>query len=165
MRPTFVSDLNDKLLTRLRELYRELHQHPELSLAEHKTTERTEAEVSSLDVEVQRIGGTGVVAIIRNGSGPTVLARADIDALRTAEETGLEYASKVDGVMHSCGHDMHIVTLLGALEVLANNTDAWSGTYIGGSNRLREPHRGLRQCLTTDSLTRFRPRMLYCHST
>src|SRR5699024_4408889 len=104
---------------------RELHQQPELSLEEHQTAERIEAELSSLDVEVQRIGGTGVVAILRNGAGPTVLARADTDALPVSEQTGLDYASTVEGAMHACGHDMHVATLLGAIELLVNHKDAW----------------------------------------
>ncbi len=87
MTTDFLTDLDDELLTRLRGVYRELHQQPELSLEEHKTAERIEAELSSLDVEVQRIGGTGVVAMIRNGAGPTVLARADTDALPVSEQT------------------------------------------------------------------------------
>lgn len=125
----FLENIDD-LLTRLREVYRELHQQPELSMQEHKTAERIEAELAHLNVEVQRIGGTGVVAILRNGTGPTVLARADTDALPVDEQTGLEYASHIEGAMHACGHDMHITTLLGALELLATNTAAWSGTYI-----------------------------------
>ena len=146
----FLTDLDD-LLSRLRDLYRELHQHPELSLEEHRTAERIEAQLSSLDVEVQRIGGTGVVAIIRNGDGPTVLARADTDALPVSEQTGLEYASKVEGAMHACGHDMHVVTLLGAVELLATNKDAWAGTYIGLFQPAEETAQGA-QAMLDDGL-------------
>ncbi|MDN6350241.1 MAG: amidohydrolase [Yaniella sp.] len=120
----------DDVLTEQRALYRDLHQHPEPSMQEHQTAERIEAELGKLDVEVQRIGGTGVVAVLSNGDGPSVLARADIDALPLSEQTGLDYASQVDGVMHACGHDMHVATLLGAVKVLASNTDSWAGTYI-----------------------------------
>ena len=126
----FLENIDD-LLTRLRDVYRELHQQPELSMQEHETAERIEAELAHLDLEVQRIGGTGVVAILRNGTGPTVLARADTDALPLDEQTGLDYASQIDGAMHACGHDLHVATLLGAIELLATNTDVWSGTYIG----------------------------------
>lgn len=126
----FLTNFPD-LLSRLRTVYRQLHQHPELSMQEHKTAERITDELKNLDVEVQRIGGTGVVAVIRNGAGPTVLARADIDALPLDEQTNLEYASNVEGAMHACGHDMHTATLLGAVELLATNKTAWSGTYIG----------------------------------
>lgn len=114
-----------------RELYRELHKTPEVSLEEHLTADRIEAELVALGHEVQRIGGTGRVVVIRNGEGPTVLARADTDALPVNEETGLEYASTIPGVMHACGHDIHIAALLGAIRALTEHTDAWSGTYIG----------------------------------
>src|SRR5699024_9634363 len=120
----------EELLAQQRALYRDLHQRPELSMQEHQTAERIEAELGKLDVEIQRIGGTGVVAVLRNGDGSSVLARADIDALPLSEQTGLDYASQVDGVMHACGHDMHVATLLGAVKVLASNTDSWAGTYI-----------------------------------
>lgn len=146
----FLTDLDD-LLSRLRDLYRELHQHPELSLEEHQTAQRIESELSDLDVEVQRIGGTGVVAIIRNGDGPTVLARADTDALPVTEQTGLDYASKVDGAMHACGHDMHVATLLGAVELLATNKDAWAGTYIGLFQPAEETAQGA-QAMLDDGL-------------
>lgn len=150
MTTQFLTDL-DELLPRLRDLYRELHQHPELSLAEHRTAERIEAELSSLGVEVQRIGGTGVVAIIRNGAGPTVLARADTDALPVSEQTGLDYASQVDGAMHACGHDMHVATLLGAVELLATNKAAWAGTYIGLFQPAEETAQGA-QAMLDDGL-------------
>ncbi|HEY4556833.1 MAG TPA: amidohydrolase [Enteractinococcus sp.] len=139
------------MLTRLRQVYREIHQHPELSLEEHATAERIETELSRLDVEVQRIGGTGVVAVIRNGTGPTVLARADTDALPAAEQTGLEYSSQIDGAMHACGHDMHVATLLGAVEVLATNKDSWSGTYIGLFQPAEETAQGA-QAMLDDGL-------------
>ena len=146
----FLTDLDD-LLSRLRDLYRELHQQPELSLEEHQTAERIESELSDLDVEVQRIGGTGVVAVIRNGDGPTVLARADTDALPVSEQTGLDYASKVEGAMHACGHDMHVATLLGAVELLATNKDAWAGTYIGLFQPAEETAQGA-QAMLDDGL-------------
>ncbi|GAA4118358.1 M20 family metallopeptidase [Enteractinococcus coprophilus] len=141
----------DELLARLREVYRQLHQQPELSMQEHKTAERIEAELAHLDVDVQRIGGTGVVAILRNGTGPTVLARADTDALPVDEQTGLDYASQIDGAMHACGHDMHVATLLGAIELLATNKDAWSGTYIGVFQPGEETAQGA-QALVDDGL-------------
>lgn len=146
----FLTDLND-LLPRLRDLYRQLHQNPELSLEEHQTAERIEAELRNLDVEVQRIGGTGVVAILRNGDGPTILARADTDALPVAEQTGLDYASEVEGAMHACGHDMHVATLLGAVELLATNKDAWVGTYIGLFQPAEETAQGA-QAMLDDGL-------------
>lgn len=113
-----------------RELYRHFHRHPELSLAEHATAERIELELTGLGLDVQRIGGTGVVGVLSNGDGPTVLARADTDALPVTEDTGLEYSSTVDGAMHACGHDLHVVALLGAVRVLTEHRGAWSGTYV-----------------------------------
>lgn len=114
----------------LRELYRHFHRHPELSMAEHATADRIEQELIGLGLEPQRIGGTGVVAVIENGKGPTILARADTDALPVDEDTGLEYASETPGVMHACGHDMHAAALLGSVRVLVEHGEAWSGTYI-----------------------------------
>jgi amidohydrolase len=125
----FLDELDGQLQWQ-RQLYQDLHRHPELSLQEHRTAERIEAELAGLGVAAQRIGGTGVVGVLENGAGPTVLSRADIDALPVTEDTGLEYSSAVDGVMHACGHDMHIVALLGALRLLGENREAWSGTYI-----------------------------------
>ncbi|HEY4535075.1 MAG TPA: M20 family metallopeptidase [Enteractinococcus sp.] len=146
----FLTDIDD-LVDRLGTVYRQLHQHPELSMQEHQTAQRIESELARLDVEVQRIGGTGVVAIIRNGTGPCVLARADIDALPLDEQTGLEYASQVAGAMHACGHDMHVVTLLGALELLSTHQDAWSGTYIGLFQPAEETAEGA-QAMVDDGL-------------
>ncbi|MCG2621392.1 M20 family metallopeptidase [Arthrobacter sp. I2-34] len=120
----------DQELVWQRELYKDLHRHPELSLQEERTAGRIEQELSGFGYNVQRIGGTGVVGVLANGPGSTVLARADTDALPVTEATGLDYASTVEGVMHACGHDMHIVSLLGAAKLMAGGRDAWSGTYV-----------------------------------
>lgn len=128
-----LQDITDSLSQNLpwqEELYKHFHQHPELSLQEFETSARIVAELENLGYEIQQLGGTGVVGVLRNGDGPTVLARADIDALPVTEDTGLEYSSVVDGVMHACGHDMHISTLLGAAKALAEHQDAWAGTYV-----------------------------------
>lgn len=117
-------------LDHLRELYKELHRHPELSSEEFATADRIVAELERIGLTVHRVGETGVVGVLENGAGPTVLARADIDALPVTEDTGLDYASEVPGVMHACGHDMHITALLGAASQLAQARDAWAGTYI-----------------------------------
>lgn len=151
MTTNFLTELDEGLLERWRDFYRQLHRQPELSSQEHHTAQQIEAALSSFDVEVQRIGGTGVVAIIRNGSGPTVLARADTDALPVTEQTGLEYASEIEGVMHACGHDMHVATLLGATEVLAKNKKSWSGTYIGLFQPAEETGQGA-QAMVDDGL-------------
>lgn len=111
------------------ELYVHLHRNPELSLQETRTAAEITRRLESYGYEVEQIGG-GVVGVLRNGDGPTVLFRADIDALPVEEATGLPYASQVPGVMHACGHDFHITAGLGAAAVLAQATDAWSGTYI-----------------------------------
>ncbi|MFI1937756.1 amidohydrolase [Streptomyces purpureus] len=116
----------------LAEVYRVLHAHPELSFAEHRTARAVAAHLERLGMRVTTgLGGTGVAGVLANGDGPTVLLRADMDALPVHERTGLPYASTVDGAMHACGHDMHVTCLLGALELLALGTDAWSGTVIG----------------------------------
>jgi amidohydrolase len=122
------------------ELYRDLHAHPELSHQERRTASRVAARLQETGCEVHDgVGRTGVVGILRNGDGPTVLLRADMDALPVREATGLPYASTVtaidaDGaevsVMHACGHDVHVAFLLGAVSVLAAATDAWHGTVV-----------------------------------
>ena len=129
MTPSFLDSI-DSQLDWQREVYKDLHRNPEVSLDEHKTADRIAAELEGLGLEVTRISATGLVAVIDNGTGPTVLARADIDALPVTEDTGLDFASEVDGVMHACGHDMHAAALLGAVRLLKENQDAWSGTYI-----------------------------------
>jgi amidohydrolase len=122
-----------------RELYKDLHRHPELSMQEFATARTIEEKLTGWGYTVQRIGGTGVVGVLENGTGACVLARADIDALPVTEATGLDYASTATGtdtdgstvgVLHACGHDMHVTALLGAAKVLAEHREAWSGTYI-----------------------------------
>lgn len=140
-----------------RELYQHFHRHPELSLQEHQTAERIERELSELGLEPLRIGGTGVVAVLENGEGATVLARADIDALPVAEDTGLDYASENPGVMHACGHDVHITALLGAVRLLQQNRDAWSGTYVALFQPAEENAAGA-QAMVDDGLVTQVPR-------
>ncbi len=120
--------------------YRDLHQHPELSHQERRTATAVAQRLSHTGYEVtQGVGGTGVVGILRNGPGPSVLLRADMDALPVTEATGLRYASTVtttdaDGtqvpVMHACGHDVHVTCLLGAAALLAAHQDRWAGTLV-----------------------------------
>jgi amidohydrolase len=121
-------------------VYRDLHQHPELSHQERRTGElvATHLRESGFDVH-EGVGGSGVVGVLHNGDGPTVLLRADMDALPVREQTGLPYASTVtsadqDGnqvaVMHACGHDVHVTCLLGAATLLARQPSAWSGTVV-----------------------------------
>lgn len=124
----------------LEDFYRDLHAHPELSLQEHRTAGRAAEQLAHLGFALTAgVGGTGVVGLLRNGSGPTVMLRADMDALPVKEATGLAYASNevaADGegnrvpVMHACGHDMHVTWLAGAASLLARATHAWKGTIL-----------------------------------
>lgn len=121
-------------------LYRDLHANPELSFQEHRTAGIVSGQLRDLGLEVQEgIGGTGVVGVLANGPGPTVMLRADMDGLPVLEATGLEYASTATGidpdgrpvsVMHACGHDVHVTCLLGAVERLAAECGSWSGTLL-----------------------------------
>ncbi|MBB6598356.1 amidohydrolase [Luteimonas sp. MC1825] len=124
----------------LLEIYKDLHRNPELSMQEHRTAGIAADYIGKLGYAVTRgVGVTGVVGVLRNGEGPTVMLRADMDALPIAEDTGLPYASTVTatdtegrsvGVAHSCGHDLHVAWMLGAARVLAEHRDAWQGTVL-----------------------------------
>jgi hippurate hydrolase len=121
----------DLPVTDLEDFYRDLHRHPELSGEEHRTAAKLAERLTKAGYDtVEGIGGTGVAAVLRNGDGPTVLLRGDMDALPVAEGTGLPYASSVPGVMHACGHDLHVTWLAGAAQALAAGRDAWSGTLV-----------------------------------
>ncbi|MGW9302883.1 amidohydrolase [Streptomyces cyaneofuscatus] len=112
-------------------LYRELHAHPELSGAEHRTAARVRAALRAEGIDcTEGVGGTGVVGVLANGPGRTVLVRADMDALPVTEESGLPYASTVDGIMHACGHDAHTAMLVGTAQALARGRQHWSGTVV-----------------------------------
>jgi hippurate hydrolase len=120
--------------------YTNVHEHPELGHQEVRTAAAVAAVLRDAGYDVhEKIGSTGVVGILRNGDGPVVLMRADMDALPVEEATGLPYASTEhatdrDGaevpVMHACGHDVHVSCLVGAARLLAEKTDAWRGTYV-----------------------------------
>ncbi|UJW28209.1 amidohydrolase [Saccharothrix sp. AJ9571] len=137
---TGVLDGLPALLPELEALYVDLHRHPELAFAEHRTAGILADRLEAAGFEVHRgIGQTGVLGVLRNGPGPVVMLRADIDALPVEEKTGLDYASTVrvtgpDGqevpVMHACGHDMHATWLTGASALLAGAPAAWSGTLL-----------------------------------
>lgn len=124
----------------LYDLFVWFHQNPELSFLENNTAARLASELRGLGVEVtEGIGRTGIVGIIENGPGPMVLIRADMDGLPVLENSGLPYASRVRQrnqvgaelpVMHACGHDMHITTLVGTAKMLMDNRDSWSGTIM-----------------------------------
>ncbi|WP_369223830.1 amidohydrolase [Streptomyces sp. R39] len=118
-------------LPALRALYEDLHAHPELSFHEERTASVAARRLREQGWEVtEGVGGTGVVGVLANGEGPVVLLRADMDALPVREETGLPYASTNDGVMHACGHDMHVTWLLGATGQLAARREGWHGTVV-----------------------------------
>ena len=124
----------------LEALYIDLHRHPELSFQETRTAGVIARELDGLGLDyTEGLGKTGVATVIRNGDGPVVWLRADMDALPVKEQTGLGYASTARGidpagtdvpVMHACGHDMHVTALLGALERLVATKDEWAGTVV-----------------------------------
>ncbi len=123
----------------MHELYKEFHRDPELSMQEHRTQERIEGELDALGIPHFRCGGTGVVGIVENGEGRTAAFRADTDGLPIAEDTGVDYASAATGVlpdgtqvpvMHGCGHDTHVTTLLTAAKLLVRERGLWAGTLV-----------------------------------
>ena len=130
----------DDLRAEQEEFYRTLHQHPELSHQERRTATAVAERLQEARFQVhQGVGGTGVVGVLNNGAGPTVLLRADMDALPVRETTDLPYASTATGtdengneipVMHACGHDVHVACLLGAARLLAGSPTVWRGTLV-----------------------------------
>ena len=132
--------LSEQAAADLVALYQDLHQHPELSFAEQRTAASVAERLTRYGYDVTTgVGRTGVVGLLRNGAGPTILLRADMDALPVLEETGLPYASTARGVdpdghdvplMHACGHDVHVTCLVGASQVLAETRSSWSGTLM-----------------------------------
>jgi amidohydrolase len=119
------------MLAEVEALYQDVHRHPELSMQEVRTAALAAQHLEAAGFDVTTgIGQTGVVGVLRNGDGPAVMLRADIDALPVQEQTGLAYASTVDGVMHACGHDMHVAWLAGAAAELAGQRDRWQGTVL-----------------------------------
>src|SRR5438270_10355067 len=121
-------------------LYLDLHQNPELSGHETQTAVKLAGRLRSAGYDVtEHVGGTGVVAILKNGAGPIIMLRTELDALPVEEKTGLPYASKVPAkddagrdvsVMHACGHDVHMASLLGTAEIMVRTRNAWHGTLI-----------------------------------
>ncbi|MFJ6665676.1 amidohydrolase [Streptomyces sp. NPDC091383] len=152
----------DLPLPGLEDLYRDLHRHPELSLREHRTAGTLAGRLADAGFETtEGVGGTGVVGRLANGEGPTVLLRADMDALPVTEATGLPYASTADGVMHACGHDLHVTWLAGAAAALAAGRDTWRGTLLVVGQPAEESGQGARRMLTDGLYERFgRPDVL-----
>ena len=152
-------------LDSLVELYRHLHANPELSFQEKETAERIAAELKAIGASVTaNVGGFGVVAVLKNGEGPTVMLRADLDALPISEATGLVFASKKRtngsdgtqvGVMHACGHDLHMTNLVGVGRYLASHKDEWRGTLIFIGQPAEERGGGAKAMLEDGLFSRF----------
>jgi amidohydrolase len=146
-------------------LYLDLHQHPELSSHETRTAAELAGKLRELGYEVtEHVGGTGVVAILKNGPGPTVMLRTELDALPVEEKTGLPYASKARAkddngrdvaVMHACGHDVHMASLWGTAAIMARNKDSWHGTLMLIGQPAEETITGADRMIKDGLFTRF----------
>ncbi len=151
--------------TSLEELFFYFHSHPELSFRETETAARLAQELRDAGVEVtEGVGGTGVVGILSNGDGPLVMVRADMDGLPLREDTGLEYASTVtqvditgieQPVMHACGHDVHVTSMVGTARRLVAMRDSWSGTVMFIGQPAEERVGGARDMLEDGLFERF----------
>ncbi|MGF1462968.1 MAG: amidohydrolase [Maricaulaceae bacterium] len=149
----------------LEALFKHFHANPELSHREYETAKRLAQEIEAFGYTVTTgVGGTGVVAVMENGAGPTVLLRADMDGLPVPEKSGLDYASTarqkdIDGivkpVMHACGHDVHMTALVGAARQLAQRKDQWSGTLVLIGQPAEERISGARNMLKDGLYERF----------
>jgi len=147
------------------ELYLDLHQNPELSSHETQTAAKLAARLRNLGYEVtEGVGGTGVVAILKNGAGPTVMLRTELDALPVEEKTGLSYASKVHAkddsgrdvpVMHACGHDVHMAVLVGTADIMAHSKASWHGTLMLIGQPAEETISGAKRMIADGLFTRF----------
>ncbi|UKK84563.1 amidohydrolase [Sphingopyxis sp. BSN-002] len=171
--PVSAQDLDgevQKQMPSLMNIYKDLHANPELSFMEVRSAGILAAEARKLGFEVtEKVGGTGVVAVLKNGAGPVVLVRADMDGLPVVEQTGLPGASKVrvttkegveTGVMHACGHDTHMTAWVGVARLMAANKDKWSGTLVMIGQPAEERGAGARMMLADGLYTRF-PRPQY----
>src|SRR3954452_12785959 len=155
----------DAIMSEVEGLCCDIHAQPELSLQEHRTAEKAAARLQAAGFAVTTgVGVTGVVGVLANGDGPTVMLRADMDALPVREATGLPYASTStatdpDGnevpVMHACGHDMHVTWLAGAAALLAGSSDAWRGTVLAVCQPAEETAQGARAMIDDGLFERF----------
>lgn len=159
------------LTDRLEELYCDIHRHPELSMQEHRTAAVAADWLKSAGHDVMEgVGGTGVVGVLRNGAGPTVMLRADMDALPISEATGLPYASTATGrdangaevpVMHACGHDMHVTWLAGAATLMSGARSEWRGTLLVVFQPAEETAEGAQAMIDDGLFDRFpRPQVI-----
>src|SRR5204862_582800 len=146
-------------------LYKDLHAHPELAFEEVKTAARLAAEMRALGFEVtEKVGKTGLVAIYSNGEGPTIMVRTELDALPMEEKTGLAYASRDKTVWngretfvaHSCGHDIHMASWVGAAKTLVDLKDQWQGTLMFIAQPAEETVSGAKAMLADGLFTRFK---------
>jgi hippurate hydrolase len=170
-RKALVSGVIDAEIKSLDALYKQLHAYPELSYEEEKTAARLAKELRTLGFEVtEKVGGHGIVGVLKNGDGPTVLIRTDMDALPIMEKTGVPYASKVRtrdkegnevGIMHACGHDMHMTCFVGTARVLAGLKKQWRGTLVFIGQPAEEVGAGARMMLADGLFKRF-PRPDFC---
>ena len=149
----------------LKDFYIDLHLHPELSFYENKTAEKIAHELRYLGFETtQQVGGTGLVGVLKNGNGPTLMLRTDLDALPVKEQTGLSYASiqqaiddlgRTVNVMHACGHDVHMTVFIGTARQLVNLKDQWQGTLVLVGQPAEERGAGARMMLNDGLFERF----------
>ena len=161
-----IHDLAAEEYPSLEALYRSLHAHPELSGQEKATAARLGEELGRSGLTVHPgIGGNGVVGVLANGPGPTIMIRADMDALPVEEKTGLPYASTVSvavetravkvGVMHACGHDLHMAIMVGAVRILSALRGEWSGTLLAVGQPAEETGAGARAMVRDGIFSRF----------
>jgi len=137
-------------------LYTDLHQHPELAFQETQTAAKLAAHLKSLGFEVTTgVGRTGIVGVMRNGTGPTAMLRTELDALPVEEKTGLPFASKTPGVMHACGHDLHMSAWAATARLMAEHKQAWHGTLIMIGQPAEEGGAGASAMLKDGLFTRF----------
>ncbi|MCY1220542.1 N-acetyldiaminopimelate deacetylase [compost metagenome] len=159
-----IPPLVDAMYPRLDALYKDLHAHPELAFKETRTAALLAAEMRAIGFEVtEKVGGTGVVALYRNGPGPVVMVRTDMDGLPMEEKTGLPYASQArtdwggrdSFVAHSCGHDIHMASWLGTARTLVALKDQWKGTLMFIGQPAEETVSGAKAMLADGLFTRF----------
>jgi len=150
---------------RLDAFYKDIHANPEMAFQEVRTAAKLAKELRADGLEVtEKVGATGVVAVMKNGKGPVLLIRADMDALPVTEKTGLPYASKVQirdddghlvGVMHACGHDVNVTCLIGAAKILIGMKDLWRGTIVFIGQPAEETGMGASEMLEDGLFERF----------
>lgn len=161
---TVLAKLGD-LLPDLEAIYKDLHSHPELSMQETRTAGIAADRLRAAGYEVTaHVGKTGVVGLLRNGEGPVIMLRADMDALPVQEATGLPYASNITAtnstgnvtpVMHACGHDMHVTWLIGAATLFAKSRDVWEGTLMAVFQPAEETAAGAQAMINDGLFQRF----------